>query len=213
MHSDGNNTSWGTYASGQKGYYLEGINFSYNSDVKAYQLTADKIHGNVAFSPFPLAPIAQPAVYSGTNMKIVFSTDGANIVNNKGNKIILKGLVRPSLKWNEQGENLSVQDIQNMQRWGANAIRIDLNQNYWLASSPSTQMGSYKQIINAVIYYAIQNNMAVILDLHWTENGHQSNMANKNSIRFWKEVANEYKNFGTVLFELFNEPTNIDKNI
>ncbi|EKD45549.1 MAG: Endo-beta-1,4-glucanase [uncultured bacterium] len=146
-------------------------------------------------------------------MKIVLSTNGADIINNKGNKIILKGLVRPSLEWNEQGENLSIQDIQNMRGWEANVIRIDLNQNYWFASGPSTQMGSYKQIINAMVYYAIQNNMAVILDLHWTENGHQSNMANKDSIRFWKEVANEYKNFGTVLFELFNEPTNINKNI
>jgi len=141
----------------------------------------------------------------------MLNTNGATIINNKGNKISLKGLVRPSLEWNQQGEHLSAQDIQNIKKWGANVIRIDLNQNYWFASAPVTQTGSYKQIINAMVYYAIQNNMAVILDLHWTENGHQSNMANKASIQFWKEVAAEYKEFGTVIFELFNEPVNIDK--
>ena len=120
--------------------------------------------------------------------------------------------MRPSLEWDSQGQNLSIDDIQKMHAWGANTIRLDLNQNYWFESGPVTLPGSYKQIINAIVYYAIENHMAVILDLHWTENGHQSNMANKDSLRFWKEVATDYKDFGTVIFELFNEPVNIDQN-
>src|SRR4051794_8731410 len=54
--------------------------------------------------------------------------------------------------------------------------------------------------------------MAVILDLHWTQYGSQSPMANKDSIRFWQEVATQYKDFGTVIFELYNEPYGIDTN-
>ncbi len=52
--------------------------------------------------------------------------------------------------------------------------------------------------------------MAVILDLHWVEDGKQSPMADKKSIDFWREVATQYKNFGTVIFELYNEPVGID---
>ena len=37
-------------------------------------------------------------------------------------------------------------------------------------------------------------------------------MANRDSIKFWTEVATTYKDFGTVMFELFNEPFNIDQN-
>ena len=122
-------------------------------------------------------------------------------------------MARPSLEWNPEGEKLSINDFTNMRQWGANVIRIDLNQNYWFASGPVTEKGSYKQIINAMVYYAIENKMAVILDLHWTENGRQSSMANKKSIEFWQQVATDYKNFGTVMFELFNEPVNIDKNV
>jgi len=54
--------------------------------------------------------------------------------------------------------------------------------------------------------------MAIILDLHWTENGHQNPMANEQSLQFWHEVARDYKNFGTVLFELFNEPYGISQD-
>lgn len=120
--------------------------------------------------------------------------------------------MRPSLEWSAQGQNLSPQDIENMRHWNANVIRLDLYQNYWFASEPATQKGSYKQIINAIIYYAIQNKMAVILDLHWTDGAYQSPMANANSVTFWKQVANDYKNFGTVIFELFNEPYGFDPN-
>jgi aryl-phospho-beta-D-glucosidase BglC (GH1 family) len=74
-------------------------------------------------------------------------------------------------------------------------------------------LGSYKQIIDAIIYYSTKEKMAVILDLHrlvHTIDGPE--MANADSKRFWAEVATEYKDFGTVLFELFNEPHDIDQN-
>lgn len=121
-------------------------------------------------------------------------------------------MVRPSLEWNPQGQYLGKTDIDAMSTWQINALRLDLNQNYWFSSAATTQIGSYKQIINAIIYYATHHGLVVILDLHWTENGHQSPMANKASLRFWKEVAQEYKGFGTVLFELYNEPVNISKH-
>lgn len=163
--------------------------------------------------PFPDADVATPAVYPGTTERVVLSAKGPILVNNHGKTIILKGLVRPSLEWNPQGQYLSPTDIQNMKKWGINVIRLDLNQNFWANSQPINVKGSYKQIIDAFIYYAIQNDIAVILDLHWTEDGHQSPMANKNSVKFWQEIASQYKDFGTVIFELFNEPYSISPDV
>lgn len=165
-----------------------------------FQLNMSKGNG-----PFPDAALATPMTYSdGT--PVILSVKENKIVNNKGQTIVLKGVVRPSLEWNPQGQYLSPSDINNMAKWGANVIRLDLNQNYWLASDSAMTQGSYKQIIDAIVYYATQNNMAVILDLHWTTNGQQSPMANQQSIQFWQQVATAYKGFGTVIFELFNEP-------
>ena len=163
--------------------------------------------------PFPNTPLAQPALHADGAGKIVLSVCGSHIINDRREVVILKGLDRPSLEWNPQGQYLSAQDIQLMkEKWNANVVRLSLNQNYWFASGAVTEIGSYKQIINAIIYNAINNNMAVILDLHWTDGNYQSPMANQASLRFWSEVASDYKNFGTVLFELFNEPYGIDQN-
>ena len=201
-----------SYVAGTTGYYLSGIHFNYIS-TDHYSLTVDQIYGALSSGPFPDAPVATPALYPNTENPIVLSVSGSNIVNDQGATIILKGLVRPSLEWNQQGEYLSVADITNIRAWGANVIRLDLNQVYWLSSAPSSTSGSYKQIIDAIIYYAIENNMAVILDLHWvdTSNG-QEPMANSDSITFWQQVATQYKDFGTVIFELYNEPYSITQN-
>ncbi len=201
------------YVAGNNGYYLEGIHFSSISS-NEYQLTVDAIHaGSSPSGPFPNTPLATPALYPDSQVPITLSTLGENIVNDQGVPIILKGLVRPSLEWNAQGQNLSPNDITNIRNWGANVIRLDLNQGYWLSSAPRSTSGSYQQIVDAIIYYAIQNKMAVILDLHWlTPNGGQQPMANDDSLTFWQQVATAYKDFGTVIFELYNEPYGISQS-
>lgn len=212
LHSDNTLVTWDNYVTDQSGFYLEGIHLS-QVTAGVYTLSVDKIHQNIGSGPFPNTPLAKPATYSdGTPMKL--SVNNNHIINNHGKTILLKGVVRPSLEWNSQGQYLNPHDLEIMHtKWNANVIRLDLNQNFWFASADKSTAGSYKQIIDAIIYYATQNHMAVILDLHWTENGHQNPMANKESIRFWKEVAGEYKNFGTVIFELFNEPFGVEPNV
>ncbi|WP_420421430.1 glycoside hydrolase family 5 protein [Simkania sp.] len=168
--------------------------------------------GDGGSGPFPNAPVATPAVYPGTTNPIFLSVKEDKIVNDKGSELRLKGLVRSSLEWNPQGQYLSPNDIALMAGWGANVIRLDLKQQYWFDSEPVSKKGSYKQIIDAIIYYCTQHDIAVILDLHWTDSHGQPPMADRNSIKFWTEVATAYKDFGTVMFELFNELFNIDQN-
>jgi hypothetical protein len=164
--------------------------------------------------PFSTTPVATPARRPRTGEEIVFRVQGNRIVDDQGNDILFKGLDRPSLEWNPQGTHLSEEEIATMkEKWKANVVRISLNQNYWFCSQEVNSKGSYKQIINAIVASCIKNDMAVILDLHWTENGHQNPMANRESLRFWREVATAYKDFGTVIFEPFNEPYDIPQEV
>jgi hypothetical protein len=90
--------------------------------------------------------------------------------------------------------------------WGANVVRIALNQDYWLAGS------SYATTIDQQITWINQLNMGVILDLHWN-NGGQQNMADRNSITFWTSVATRYKSNPWVMFELYNEPHDVSWSV
>jgi hypothetical protein len=211
--------SFTNYSNDQKnGYYIEGIDFKVEPKQASQWIISVKgkiIRPDSADSgPFPNTPLATPAVYANDKTTpFILKVEGHNIVDNNGNLITLKGFARPSLEWNEQGQFLSEQDFANMKKWGANTIRLSLNQASWFKSKTIDVKGSYKQIIDAIIYQATQKGMVVILDLHWTKGNGQPNMADKDSIRFWKEVATQYKSFGTVLFELFNEPVNINKDV
>ncbi|MDP1880620.1 MAG: cellulase family glycosylhydrolase [Parachlamydiaceae bacterium] len=225
LKSDGVLLWWNGYSPGTQGYYLEGITLDNGGAYGGYQLTVSSIvrptgSSGQGIGPFPNTPLATPAVYPGTTDPIVLSVVGDRIVTNHGQDVLLKGIVRPSLEWNPQGQYFSTQDLSNIANWESNGttarsnvIRLDLYQGYWFDSEPATVTGSYKQIINAIVYYATQLGMAVILDLHWTNAGYQSPMANQDSITFWQEVATDYQDFGTVLFELFNEPYNITTNV
>lgn len=174
------------------------------------RLTAVVHCGAACNGPFADAP---PAV---APQNFLLTTSGNRLLLN-GQPIRLKGWARPSLEWSSMGEHFSENDILNMKGSGANTIRISMNAQDWLNSKDVTVNGSYKQIIDAIVYFATKNKMMVVLDYHkFTEAGSQELMAIKDiggsSLKFWTEVATKYKTFGNVLFELYNEPVDISYN-
>jgi len=132
-----------------------------------------------------------------------YSVVGNKLYDPSGAKVQVRGVCRPSFEWNAQGEDASSSDYALMKNmWGANVVRIALNQDFWLAGA------SYATTIDQQIAWITKLNMGVILDLHWN-NGGQQNMADRNSITFWKSVATRYKNNAWVMFELYNEPHDV----
>lgn len=132
-----------------------------------------------------------------------YTVSGNKLKDPTGAQVTIRGMCRPSFEWNAVGEHASYDDYALMRnKWGANAVRISLNQDFWLAGS------SYAVTIDQQITWIRQLNMGVILDLHWN-NGAQQNMADRNSITFWKSVATRYKGNAWVMFELYNEPRDI----
>jgi endoglucanase len=114
-----------------------------------------------------------------------------------------------------------------MAGWGANVVRIALNQDFWL-SGAALYDARYAGLVDQAVTWAEAAGLDVILDLHWSDagdltvtstkaqmpgNSNQQTMADTNSIEFWKEVADKYKGDGHVLFELYNEPHGVSWDV
>jgi hypothetical protein len=127
---------------------------------------------------------------------------------------VFHGVARPSLEWNPSGEELSPEDYGRMASWGADVVRIALNQGFWLPGS-SVHAAGYAGTIERNVRWAEQAGLDVILDLHWSDRGDprrtpaQERMADARSVEMWKQVATRYRDDGRVLFELYNEPRDI----
>ncbi|EGC39159.1 galactose-binding domain-containing protein [Dictyostelium purpureum] len=146
---------------------------------------------------------------------------GRNILNENGEMIMLRGANRPGSEYccvqyakvfdGPSDEN----HIYEMRKWKMNAVRVPLNEDCWLGEhAPETEYfgAGYRKAIKDYVKMYTDNNMAVILDLHWaSENGKLATQQipmpnNGNSLIFWEDVAKSFKDNSRVLFDLYNEP-------
>lgn len=99
--------------------------------------------------------------------------------------------------------------------WGANAVRIPLNETCWLGIngvSPAASGAVYRDAILAYVDRVKAHGMTPILDLHWAAPGglqatEQLPMPNRDHTpELWRQVADAVKDDPYVVIELFNEP-------
>ena len=123
--------------------------------------------------------------------------------NNKEHRFY--GVSRPSLEWSADGEAIFDRDWDNIKSWGANVVRLPLNQVFWRTNA------DYRDKVDGIVKAIEARGMDTILDLHWSEGpeagkGAQRDLPDASSVLFWKDVAAKYKADSRVLFELYNEP-------
>lgn len=147
--------------------------------------------------------------------------DGKYIKTSKGTAVRLTGVNIPSLEWSNEGEHLT-QSIQvAIKNWEANVIRLPLCQDRWFgkADGQSDSGKSYQTIVDMAIKQTNSLGAYAVIDLHWSDAGAwgkylgQHKMPDNNSITFWKVIAKKYSNNPGVLFDLYNEPHDVDWNI
>jgi len=107
-------------------------------------------------------------------------------------------------------------------QWGANIVRIPLNQTWWVneesvsgawfskAGLPATT--NYRVMIDKIFELAKEAGLTVIADCHRGEiNGSIDKliMGNTETQIFWDTFSEQYKDDGQILFELLNEPRQI----
>ena len=153
-----------------------------------------------------------------------YYTSGSTVCTASGTPHLFHGVDRPSLEFSTAGNHITQSDFAMMAGWNANAVRVALNQDFWLSGAALYDSG-YQANVDQAVQWAEAAGLDVILDLHWSDQGNlgvstygtqqngndsdQQLMADVNSIEFWKEVATKYKGDGRVLFELYNEPHGI----
>jgi endoglucanase len=127
-------------------------------------------------------------------------------------------------------------DLKAIRSWHANAIRVPLNEQSYLAQTcfksvdgklvgqKSDPNSKYRSVVKGLVDRATAAGMYVILDLHKNAppavipgsaspvqicsiSQMQQEMADAvSSIAFWTAVATDYKSYPNVIFDLFNEP-------
>jgi hypothetical protein len=101
--------------------------------------------------------------------------------------------------------------------WGANSVRVPLNEDCWLGLHTKPGLGGapYRRIIASYVRALNAAGLYVILDLHWAAPGdsvadHQLPMADADHApAFWRSVARTFRSDHDLVFDLFNEPYGI----
>jgi len=150
-----------------------------------------------------------------------FATSANRILGPNGRAFLVHGVDRPSLEWSATGDHIAAPDFRYMAAWGANTVRIALNQDFWLSTSCAHDP-AYPGRVAQAVHWAEAAGLVVILDLHWSDRGQdqhgglfcpvkpgQQPMADANSLTFWRQVAAQYKDDPRVWLELYNEPHDV----
>jgi endoglucanase len=126
---------------------------------------------------------------------------------------IFRGVARPSLEWDRAGWDITYEDLARIQAWGSNLVRFSLDQAFW---QDPVAGGLYQRTVDRAVKWTLALGMDVILDLHWLDtmgqkpSGTADLPVGATTQQFWQAVASKYSNDGRVMFELYNEPHDVD---
>ena len=193
-------------------------------DSKGNSLMEDKI---TVSAPEVFDPVNYPDVLSR-----MLHVEGNKVFNDLGEEVMLYGAAIPSMEW-YVGDWIeeSVYEILSNADWNCNLVRIPLCQNRWFGDTDYQQDPShyhydpngakYRAKVDNAIDIASKLGKYIEIDLHWSDGGggyylrdgvqtqnplQQWEMPDLNSLEFWIDVAQTYKNHPAVLFDLYNEP-------
>ena len=105
-------------------------------------------------------------------------------------------------------------NIEAMQTWHINTVRLPLNESCWLGIAGTDDVGGdfYQTLIQDYVDRLHAHGIYVVVDLHWTAHGDalakdQQPMADADhAIDLWTSVATFFKDDPMMIFDLFNEP-------
>jgi endoglucanase len=145
---------------------------------------------------------------------------GNQLVNGSGDVVRLLGVDVPGTEyaceegWGDSDVPISQTSAEAIAAWGADAVRVPLNEDCWLGINGEPAYGTttgYQQAIEAWVADLHAAGLYVILDLHWSAPGTlvadgQRPMPDDHSAAFWSSVASTFRTDPAVVFDAFNEP-------
>jgi aryl-phospho-beta-D-glucosidase BglC (GH1 family) len=167
--------------------------------------------------------LAAPAGWSqDSSMPLPLKVVGTQILNSKGEPIVLRGVNCASMEWTSDGQGHILQSVKTaIDEWHVNHIRLPLAQDRWFgkAREQTDEGKAYRALVKEVVDLVASKGCYIILDLHWSDVGEwgqniaQHSMPDENSLAFWKDIAPVYANHPAVIFDLYNEPHNVTWDI
>ena len=159
-------------------------------------------------------------LYRENNAWQMLHVEGNKVFNARGEEFRIVGVNCASLEWMSFAPELLKTVVTACDQWKANTIRFPLSQDRWFGFAKE-QEGvddtgeQYRQQVDDIIAAVASRQKYVIIDLHRSNSNRwgeyiSGNLADMNSLVFWKDVAVRYKNHPNVLFDLYNEPYRID---
>ncbi len=136
------------------------------------------------------------------------SVRGTHIVNAAGNTFQIKGVSTHGLAWFPQYvSKAAFQDLRD--NWGANTVRLAMYTAEYGGYRSGGDQAALKAKVSEGVQAATELGMYVIIDWHILNDTNQPfNKSGQNAaISFFTEMANKYKNYNNVLYEICNEPT------
>jgi hypothetical protein len=148
-------------------------------------------------------------------------TQGNQLLNSANEPIFLHGINHSGSEyacvqgWGIFDGQTDQASLDAVKSWNANAVRVPLNEDCWLAINgvdPLYSGANYISAITGFVNLIAQNNLIPILELHWSGPGAakatgQSPLPDRDhSIDFWKSVATTFKSNSSVILEMHNEP-------
>ncbi|MBV9356717.1 MAG: cellulase family glycosylhydrolase [Chloroflexi bacterium] len=155
------------------------------------------------------------------------SAAGNRIVTAQGQPLRLLGVNRSGTEyecihgWGLSDGPMDDASVAAIASWGTTAVRVSLNEDCWLGinGSPAQYSGaSYQQFISSYVDLLAAHGLYAVVDLHWNAPGaqlatDQQQMADgDHAPAFWTSVAGTLKSRPNVVFDLYNEPHDVDWN-
>jgi endoglucanase len=136
-------------------------------------------------------------------------TEGRYVVDDSGRKVYLRGVNRPSLEWDVNGDRHHTDiDWANIKAWGCNLIRLPFAQDLW------EQSESYRIVIDRCVNLSEQHGIYIIIDNHRsTYLGNQPYHYPTDWdtwLSMWEDISTRYKGRHHVLFGIYNELTDLN---
>lgn len=172
-----------------------------NSDVSVQQSTTASNTPETNYDSY-----TPPKLESGTPLSNhgKLAVKGTNLVDNNGNKFQLKGVSTHGITWFPQYVNKEAfKTIRD--DWGANTVRLALytaEYNGYCSGGNQTEL---KKIVENGVSYATELGMYVIIDWHILSDGNP-NTNKAAALVFFAEMAQKYKDYNNVIYEICNEP-------
>ncbi|QTA37905.1 glycoside hydrolase family 5 protein [Thermosipho ferrireducens] len=163
-----------------------------------------------------LFPVKRKGVFYNERIETFpsfLSVKGSQILDANGKIVIFRGLMPPDPA-RLHSRNMFKRDFfVKISETGANVVRIPVHPESWVKDEYYIW-----RYLDPIVSWAGELGMYVIIDWHYIGNintGVGENMSDVDTspkeltIKFWRQTANYFKDVPNVIFEIFNEPSNI----